>query len=206
MPPPRLTQSTWSSNQPKRSRDQVHGPGERVEVGVLAVEVEHHAVELRRHGPQRLVVGDAEARVRPGRVGEIEVGGAHARIDPHADRYVTHERSERLQLADRVEDHLVGERGDGGDLVGVPGHAVGVDLPRVVGACRTPRGRAALRSTSCSSCRRATGSAGRRHPTSRSTSTPVATSRRSPRERARRSPGCAGDDVRRSGNRAWRGA
>ena len=63
-----------------------------------------------------------------GRIGEVEVRVADAGVDAQPERQATDASRCRRSCADRVEDHLVGDLGDRGELVGVPGDAVGVHL------------------------------------------------------------------------------
>ena len=61
--------------------DGVDRRAQRVEVLVLTVEVEHQARQVTGDPAQFGVIGDAEARVRASRVGEIEVRIADTGVD-----------------------------------------------------------------------------------------------------------------------------
>src|SRR5690606_3822560 len=56
------------------------------EVAVLAVVVDHHAVEAVDHRKDPRRIGFAQPAEGPRRVGEVEAGAAHARVQAQADR------------------------------------------------------------------------------------------------------------------------
>ncbi len=109
--------------------DVADGTGEAVEVLVLTVEVEHQAAQPGRGRPQVVDINDAQSRVAPCRVGKVERRMADSRVDPQPELRTIDVVGEAVELGQRVEDHLVGERADRRDLLGGERHAVGVHLP-----------------------------------------------------------------------------
>ena len=108
--------------------DQVDRRREGVEVLVLAVEMEHETGEVCGDLAELGVVGDAQARMLARRVGEVEGRVADPGVDAQPDWQATDRGTVTLELGHRVEDHLVGDLGDGDDLIGIPRDAVRVHL------------------------------------------------------------------------------
>src|SRR5690606_31283222 len=77
---------------------------EAAEVVVLAIVVNHHAVEAIDDGPDTLGIALAQAAELAHRVGQLETRVAHPRVQPQTDRLVRGERRKAFELADRVED------------------------------------------------------------------------------------------------------
>ena len=98
------------------------------EVAVLAVVVDHHAVETVDHRQDPRRIGFAKPAEGPRRVGEVETGATDARVLAQADWLVARGRGEALELIDRIEDDLVAVGDDLLDLVVGEGHAVGMSL------------------------------------------------------------------------------
>ena len=109
--------------------DPVQHGREVFQASVLAVVVDHHAADAVEHGLDAGGVGLAQAAVGAGGVGQQVGRVADAGIQAQAQGRVATERAERFELADRVEDQLVGVTRGLADLVTGPGDAVAVRLP-----------------------------------------------------------------------------
>src|SRR5690606_12464877 len=103
-------------------------PVEQLEILVLAVVVDHEAVEAVDHFRHRARVVLAEPAERPGRIGDVEARSADLWIEPQAAGDARGLLGEPRELADAVEDDLVGERYRFVDLAIRPRDAVRLRL------------------------------------------------------------------------------
>lgn len=98
------------------------------EIAVLAIVVDHEAVD-HRHGLRDPVqVRFAQAAEGPGGVGQVIAGHADAGVQAQPPRYGRGARRVALELRQRVEDDLVGAGDHVVDVVLGIGHAVGMGL------------------------------------------------------------------------------